>query len=326
MSTFSIQRYTPDLKELWNDFIASAKNATFLFNRYFMDYHSDRFKDYSLLIFKEETLFGVLPANLKDNMLYSHQGLSYGGLVLNATARLPEVVDAFAAILIYLETHTITKLELKVLPTFYQLLPAEELSYILFLLEATWVRVETAAVIDYRHTLPLHRSRSGGLKKAAKAGLYIQEEKAFDTFWNTILIPNLYEKHQAKPVHTLSEIDQLAQQFPEHIRQFNVYDPVLGLVAGATVFVTRTVAHVQYISSNDTRQELGSLDFLFNHLINTVFTDKQYFDLGTSNENQGQQLNTGLQIWKESFGARTVACSTFSVDTATHKKLKNVCL
>ena len=61
--------------------MATAKNSTFLFHRDFMDYHQDRFDDYSLLIFKKEKLIAVFPANKIDEILYSHQGLSYGGLV-----------------------------------------------------------------------------------------------------------------------------------------------------------------------------------------------------------------------------------------------------
>jgi hypothetical protein len=51
-----------------------------LFHRDFMEYHSDRFQDYSLLIFEEDKLIAVLPANRVEDRL-SHQGLTYGGLV-----------------------------------------------------------------------------------------------------------------------------------------------------------------------------------------------------------------------------------------------------
>ena len=37
--------------EVWNTFIGQAKNATFLFHRDFMEYHKDRFLDYSLIVF-----------------------------------------------------------------------------------------------------------------------------------------------------------------------------------------------------------------------------------------------------------------------------------
>ena len=56
-------------------------------------------------------------------------------------------------------------------------------------------------------------------------------------------------------------------------------------------FETKNVAHAQYISANSDKQELGSLDVLFNHLIHTVFINKRYFDFGTSNVNNGLNIN-----------------------------------
>ena len=42
----SIETYKDSYKDDWNNFVDSAKNSTFLFNRDFMDYHSDRFEDF----------------------------------------------------------------------------------------------------------------------------------------------------------------------------------------------------------------------------------------------------------------------------------------
>ena len=46
-----------------------------------MDYHSEKFSDYSLLIYKGEKLIALLPANLINDQLFSHSGLSYGGFI-----------------------------------------------------------------------------------------------------------------------------------------------------------------------------------------------------------------------------------------------------
>ena len=61
-----------DRKAEWDRFCYTAKNATFLFQRDFMDYHSDRFTDHSLMMYKDEELIAVLPANIKDRTVYSH--------------------------------------------------------------------------------------------------------------------------------------------------------------------------------------------------------------------------------------------------------------
>ncbi len=162
-----------------------------------------------------------------------------------------------------------------------------------------------------------------GVKKAQKQNLIVKEEATFDDFWNAILIPNLNEKYLTDPTHSLSEIKFLQKRFPKNIRQFNVYKENL-IVGGATIFETKTTAHVQYISANENKQDLGTLDLLFYILITETFHHKSFFDFGTSNENNGKQLNNGLSYWKESFGARTFVQRQFSVQTANHSLLDTI--
>lgn len=326
MSTCSIKRYQPAHKSVWDAFIAEAKNTSFLFYRNFMDYHSDRFTDYSLLIYKDGKLLAVLPANAEKKTLYSHQGLSYGGLILTKKVKFQDVFDGFKQLLAFLEKEGFEFLEIKNIPSFYNPLPAEELDYLCFLLNAEISRVDLAAVIDNRNPIPIQKNRLEGVKKASKNALKIEETTSFSAFWNDILIPNLSKTHDAKPVHSLEEITLLQKRFPKNIRQFNVLNPENKIVAGATIFETENVAHVQYISGNADKQQLGSLDFLFHHLITSVFKDKPYFDFGTSNENAGQNLNAGLQYWKECFGARTLVHRSFCIQIKNHENLGQVLL
>jgi len=156
-----------------------------------------------------------------------------------------------------------------------------------------------------------------------KNGLIIKEELNFELFWNEILIPNLDKKHQVRPVHSVDEIKLLYSRFPENIRHFNVYHDGK-IVAGTTVFITDKVAHPQYISGNAQKNELGSLDYLYHHLITEIFKDKIVFDFGISNEEQGTKINEGLLFWKESFGAKTVTQGFYEVETKNYKLLESV--
>lgn len=305
---------------MWNQFVTTAKNATFLFHRNFMEYHSDRFKDASLLVFKNIKLVGILPANRVGDTIFSHQGLSYGGLVLSNKTKLVEAALAFKAILKFLEAEKVTTLHLKVMPKIYHLQPADEIKYLLFLTEATQTRVDVSATIYNESALKIQANRMEGVKKALKQGLWLETEQNFSTFWTKILIPNLQNRHGASPVHSLEEIESLAAKFPKNIVQFNVMKEH-DIVAGATLFITDTVAHVQYISANEDKQQLGSLDFLFHQLITSNYREKKYFDFGVSNENQGKNINKGLQYWKECFGARSITQEFYEVKTANHTKL-----
>ena len=99
-------KYTPEDKALWNNFVMSSKNGTFLFHRDFMDYHSDRFEDHSLIVYKKNKVVGVFPANVIENKVYSHQGLSYGGIILKTSVKFKETALIFKSILKYLDNET----------------------------------------------------------------------------------------------------------------------------------------------------------------------------------------------------------------------------
>ncbi|RDK83240.1 GNAT family N-acetyltransferase [Marinirhabdus gelatinilytica] len=320
---FTVETYNSAHQNLWNQFVARAKNATFLFHRDFMEYHSHRFKDASLLVFKDKKLIAILPANREDTTVYSHQGLTYGGLVLSNKTKMEDATAAFKVLLQFLEQEGATTLQLKLLPRIYNSLPADEINYLLFLAEAKQFRMDVSATIKTDSALKIQKNRMEGVKKAEKHGLWIEAEQKFNPFWNQILIPNLEKRHDAKPVHSLKEIEQLAAAFPEKIVQFNVMKET-EIVAGATMFITPQVAHVQYISANEEKQQLGSLDFLFHHLITSTYREKEYFNFGISNVNHGKNINKGLQYWKECFGARSIVHEFYEVDTANHTKLDSV--
>ena len=323
MNKYHVIRYSPLYYNIWNDFVGNAKNATFLFHRDFIDYHKERFVDSSVLIFKEETLIALMPANSNQDKVFSHLGLSYGGLVLNKTIEFKDVLESVKALLIYFYKNGIKKIQFKLLPKIYHLLPSDEIDYLLFKLKARIIRRDLSNTIDNFNRLEIKdKNRIRGLKRAIKNGLKIKEVDHFEAFWNTILIPNLNEKHYTKPVHSLEEIESLKKNFPNNIRQFNVYKDK-NIVAGVTVFETKKVAHVQYISANQQKQQLGSLDLIFDYLINQEFKNKPYFDFGISNEDQGKQVNFGLMYWKESFGGRSIVHDFYEINVANYYLLES---
>lgn len=323
MTKYSIKKYDQKDYTIWNNYIDGAKNATFLFHRDFMEYHNDRFDDFSLLIYDKQKLIAVLPANKEANCVNSHQGLTYGSLVYHDQTKLSSVIEIFKSVLFYLYENNIQKFKFKTLPSIYNLKPAEEILYCLFLAEAKLIRRDSLSVIDLSIQNSVSQIRKRNFRKGVSNQLIIKEENNFDSFWNEILIPNLEKKHNAKPVHTLEEISLLKSSFPQNIHQFNVYyqDKI---VAGTIIFETQTVAHCQYISKFEKQVNLGSLDFLFQYLIQERFAEKRFFDFGISNENQGKNLNEGLSFWKESFGAGTIVHDFYEVETSNYNLLNSV--
>lgn len=278
------------------------------------------------MIFEDSKLVAVLPANLHGQSLYSHQGLSYGGIVIAETTKFVEVFNVFKSLLVYLDKHNIKALFFKKLPRFYSSLASDEIDYLLFKVKAMVFRKDITSVIDTSNRLKIVSSnRKRGIKKGIKNNLEVREVEEFEGFWDEILIPNLKYSHDTKPVHTVEEILMLKNKFPKNIRQFNVYHNEK-IVGGTTIFETKKVAHAQYISANSEKQQLGTLDFLFNYLINEVYAEKDIFDFGISNENRGQHINKGLLSWKESFGARSIVHEFYKIETENHHLLNDLFL
>ena len=214
-----------------------------------MDYHQDRFEDYSLLIYYEDRLVALLPANKKEGTIYSHEGLSYGGLILPEKIDFYNVLEAFYNILKFLSENNINKLIIKQLPKIYLSKPSDELEYFMFILKANLFRRDVSMVIDLEKQMTYSKLRKREINRAKREKLKFEERDDLSLFWNKILKPNLQEKYDVLPVHTLNEITKLKEKFPNQIKQFNVYDGE-EILAGCIVFETRNVVHLQYISTN----------------------------------------------------------------------------
>ncbi|MGY3794919.1 GNAT family N-acetyltransferase [Aquimarina sp. 433] len=297
MSTYVIKRYHKDHYSIWNSFIDTAKNGTFLFKRDFMEYHSDRFQDFSLLVFDQDKLIGVFPANVKDTEVYSHLGLTYGGLILKKRIGGERVKNMVHQIIDFLRLHDITDLYVKSIPVFYHQQPSNEFLFFLSELGAKRCRRDLNLAIDYQRPFAIHKSKLKNYKKRAELGFEIREEDDFSVFWNQVLKPRLKEKHGTKPVHTIEEIHLLKHNFPKAIQQFVILldNEVL---AGITIFKTKEVVKSQYGAVTDKGETHRALDFLFISLIEKYKNEGyRFFDMGTVTDN-----NYGLLKQKEELG------------------------
>lgn len=319
---YEVVKYSKHFYDDWNDFVATSKNGTFLFHRDFMEYHQDRFEDYSLMVYRDKKLVSILPANVLKDKVYSHNGLSYGGLILQHKNSFKSTLESFSAILKFLSDQKKEKLYLKQLPKIYHLRPSDEMDYLLFLLNAIFYRKDLSMAISLNHKNKFSTLRKRKINKAIQHNLNIKQEADFSLFWNEVLTPNLNKKYGVDPIHSLEEITKLQKKFPNNIKQYNVYFDE-DIMAGCTVFETETVAHLQYISTKKYK-DIGALDFLIDKLINGIYKEKVYFDFGISNENGGKNVNLGLFKWKQSFGASPVIHDFYEIDTVNYQLLKSV--
>ena len=304
MQSLEIKRYTPAFADEWNRFVAASKNGTFLFDRRYMDYHADRFQDHSLLFFRCGKLYALLPANVYGDTLYSHQGLTYGGLIMSDRTTAAEVVDIFRLLNATLHEEDIRKVVYKPVPWIYHQQPAEEDLYAI--VEVCDVRLtrSLSSTISREHQNAWYRIRQGGARKAQQSGVVIEETEDYQPFWQ-ILSANLQARYGLNPVHTLEEITLLHQRFPQQIRLFvgKEGDETIG---GSVLYVTDRVVHAQYIAASPRGREVHALDLLFEVVIRQALDQHAFFDFGISTENQGTYLNEGLIYQKEGFGGRGI--------------------
>ncbi len=285
-----------------------------------MDYHSDRFEDHSLMVFHNEKLLAILPSNIKKETLYSHQGLTYGGFVIGQDLQRSEYMTVIKSIFHYLEVQKIGHLSVRAMPSIYHDQQAEEFNHAVALLEADTVHVDHLSCIDMKRKPSFSRSRKEGVRRGLKHGLVVAEIEDPELFWKELLLPNLSERFGVKPLHSLEEIKLLKRRFPKKIRCFGAFHE-RKIVAGTLIFETKFVAKAQYIAGDENRNRLGSIDYLFDRLLNDTFEEKPYFDLGTSKQVNGEDVNEGLLFWKEGLGARNVVQKQYRFDTSKHKVL-----
>ena len=320
---FSIKTYNDSYKVDWNNFVDISKNSTFLFKREFMDYHAEKFEDFSLLIFYNSELIALFPSNIRDGEVYSHEGLSYGGIIVKSDIKFLRYLELFTYLLKYFDEKSINKLYIKQIPSIYNSNFNGELDYLSFIVGATIYRRDIISVIEMKNENKISKDRIQGYKRGKKNKLEIKETDDLDEFWNSILTPTLLNRHEVNPVHSLEDIKKLKSFFNDNIKQFNVYHKGK-IVAGTTIFLTKNVAHVQYIGSNKEKNSLGSLDFLFYNLITEHLTSYKYFDFGNSHEQNGMKVNNGLNYWKEGYGARSLTHDFYEITTSNFYKLDNL--
>ncbi|MBQ9667840.1 MAG: GNAT family N-acetyltransferase [Prevotella sp.] len=307
---FTIRRYTADDKVLWDNYVAKARNATFLFMRDYMDYHADRFHDHSLLFFKGRRLHSVLPAHEDEALFASHAGLTYGGLLMDVNVTTAEVVQLFDELCVYLRDHGFRRVLYKPVPWVYHRIPAEEDLYAMFWkCNARLLRRMSGTVIALDEHLPWRKDHRRRLKNALQTGVRVVADDALDRFW-PVLEENLRMRFETKPVHTLQEMELLKSRFPSQILQYNAYvaDEVVG---GITFYLMGHVLHGQYSATSSLGKECGAMEAIYQKVIFDDFAHCRYLDFGTSNEQGGLVLNEGLIDHKEAYGGRTVCYDTY---------------
>lgn len=314
MKSIEIKRYQPALKKQWDDFIKKSQTDCLLFYRDFMDYHADRFQDYSLIFEDEKGWLAVFPAHFSKNCLKSHDGLTFGGFITRKRCRWKDYTAVFEVLLQYAIQQQFKAVFYKCLPFFYQLNYGGEIAFLLFQTGAKLMRRDLNYLIDLRIPLTLNKTKTQIYRKDFSNRLRVVEESDFHFFWTQLLEPSLQERYAATPIHSVEEIQNLKNLFPFQIKLFTLYLEE-EMMAGIVMFENLKVVKSQYAAVNEKGRKNAALDQLYVYLIKKYQKEEYYFfDLGHVNKASGTKINASLAQYKEGLGASPYNLDTYMIN------------
>lgn len=300
-----------------------------------MDYHADRFKDASVIIRASSSsgkIVAVLPAHQKHgqespvasaeappsgNMLISHEGLTFGGLVMDPKHGGDRTPALFGQLSRWLAENGYSSLRYKPTPHIYHRLPSEDDLYALHHLGARTTEVLFSSTLDLQRNAPVSGQKQRAIETARRHGILVGPCR-WEEFW-PLLSDTLQRRHGTAPVHTLDEIRRLAASCPQ-LEVLGGWGPPNGmgnrsLHTGAVLFHYEGVTHAQYLASSpegfDSRAQHAVLDMAIHAARQR---GQRWFSFGSSTTTHGTVLNEGLVQHKEMFGARTTILQTLEMD------------
>jgi len=257
------------------------------------------------MFFRKNKLVAILPANKTDGeILHSHQGLTFGGLISNKDMKVELMLSIFDSLKKYLNDHKIKEFYYKRIPSIYHKLPSDEDKYALFRLGADLWRCDISSTVILSKRIKYSDSRKSIITRAKKNGVEISESKDYAAYWE-MLNKVIEERHGAKPVHSLAEMILLEKRFPKNIKLYLAHFEGK-CIAGAVFYCTEETIHTQYLATSDFGRQIGALDYLLDEVMTNSIGTYTYFDFGTSNEDDGTAINAGLIFQKEGFGGRGI--------------------
>lgn len=306
-----IDPYQKENQSIWDIFVQNdSRNGTIFHEQKFLSYHENgKFQDNSLLFYIDDVIMGVLPAVIKDNKLISHPGSSAGGLIFRNKAGLREVITIIDALLIHLKENKIEAAEFRLPENIFGWPVQDELTYSLWHRGFRLINREISTCIplqDEYDWLQWGRKKNiFDIRKAEKEGYTVINESDVSVAWH-IVNDNLDHRYQKNPTHSLSELIQLKNMYPDAIEPWVCYSPEGTAIATVICFVTnKNTIHDFYIAQAYDKVKINILPFLFQKLLeNYKLRGFKWFNFGISS--RGDWIKWGILEFKERIGGRGV--------------------
>ncbi len=295
----------------WDAFVRSSNNGTLFHERHFLNYHpADRFTDHSLVLLQDAKPVALFPAvdHKADGIrtLHSHRGSSYGGLVQPAGQGVEMNMKIVRALNEYAGREGFDRIIMTLPPDIYNRQLNNYLEFSCFRQGYTYLKREISSVLKLedhidKNVAKFKSSNRTAFRRGEKQGVSVRISDDYAAFYD-ILRNNLKIRHGVEPTHTLEELLNLKQRYPDRIRLYGAYlDRTM--IAGIVMFdANPQVTLAFYISHNEQYQEYRGVNVLFKDVIeDCIRRGFLYLDYGIFTVNM--EPNYGLARFKESFGA-----------------------
>lgn len=309
--TISVSIYQDSLEQEWDRYVRQANNGTLFHLRRFLNYHPpDRYKDHSLLFTGPKGFLALFPAAEQEidgeRYLVSHPGASYGGPVAPIGLTFQGSYDLVESFIEYSREAEFQQIELTLPPTIYNRRLSNYIDFALLQHGFTYARREISSILFLEQTPEENLAKFSdasrrAVRKAHNSGVEVRFSNDYETFYQ-ILLHNLKRRHNVQPTHTLEELLQLAELFPEDIHLLAAFLDDR-MIAGITIFdTTPDVTLAFYISHDEAFQQYRAVNLLFYEMIRwAIDSGFRYLDFGIFTVHM--KPNFGLARFKESFGA-----------------------
>ena len=247
---FTITKYNEMLFDEWEQFISDSNNGTIFQKQAFLQYHINRsFVDGSLIIKKKSVIVAVMPAAIKDNILYSHPGSSYGGIVLSPNLDFKMIDEILKVIDEYCIAQKYRALFLINSPSIYLKNADQSLDYLLQWNGFKQTELYISHAVDMSQTsdilsLLTKRKRRYINNNPKLNSLTFKEESSLEEFYDILVASK--KKYNTNPTHSLDELIKLKDMFPQNIKLLVTRNDNK-IIGGSLIFFTNdNVALVFY--------------------------------------------------------------------------------
>ena len=318
----TLKRFMETQSKQWEACIGNSNNGTLFHRRKFLNYHpKDRFEDHSLMAYKKDKLLSVFPAAVKiensKRFLVSHPGASMGSFVVPVNLSIADAMELGKILVKYTREQSFDGIRITLSPSLYQSRISNYMDFSFFKQGFTYAKRDITSVLFLENNIEnnLQKFRSShrrAVRKAQESGVVVRRSEDYAAFYN-ILVQNLSIRHHVAPTHTLKELLEIKNRFPEDVNLFGAYLNNEMLAGAVNFIINEHVVLAFYISHQEKYQEYRSVNLLFYSIFNwAISKGLKIYDFGTFTVDE--EPNMGLGRFKENFGASGVFRDTVELN------------